>query len=201
MKKLLLSIWLLPGLAISTATCQPVASGPKQSTLAASSAGTDSLKPSFEVASALPDPYYHEAEQYVAQLYGYTVRHLGGEVTDSTEKAITQNNERLIQQLQQTHPGITLDDLVNEMQDYVSTTRSIENVVLRVMNKRMKANPHCVYTRLTWLPDKEKGWYIVAVYTTVSNKNDPDSLSYRMKINPSTNDYMLQNDQGQWVEL
>lgn len=199
--KILLPVYLLYSLAISAAACQPVDSGQRQAIYTVPSADVDSLQLSLWVAGALPDPYYHEAEQYVARQYGYVVQHLGCALNDSIEIAITKNNEHLIQQLQQTHPGITLDHLIDEMQYHVSITKSIENVVARALNKRMKAKPYHTYSRLTWNTDSEKGWYIVAVYTSDSDGSKADSLYCRMKINPETNDYMLQNGKGDWVEL
>lgn len=199
--KILLPVYLLYSLVISAGACQPVDSGQRQAMQTVPRANADSVQLSLWVSGALPDPYYHEAEQCVARQYGYVVRHLGCTLNDSIENAITKNNKHLIQQLQQTHPGITLDHLINEMQHHVSITKSIENVVVRVLDKRMKAKPHHPYSRLTWNTAPEKGWYIVAVYTSETDESKADSLYCLLKINPKTDDYMLQNDKGEWVEL
>lgn len=161
----------------------------------------NSTIPAFWVAGALPDPYYGEAEEAIAKKYGYQIARTGCEVNDSLNNVVKENNEQLIKILQKKNPSITLDQLINEMQDYVSTTKSLEAVVMQMLKNRRKTPSPRKYATLKWQPATEKNWYLVDVYTYIPNKNNTDSLSYQMKINPITNDYLVKNSEGNWVEL
>ena len=113
----------------------------------------------------LPEPYYQRAEEAIFGRYGVSIQRVAGcEVSDSIINTVKAHNDSLFIALRKKYNGLTEDQLLQEMQQYVTTTKTIEATIQRSLKRKLALLNPRFFTFINWRADSEEGQYLVDFY-------------------------------------
>lgn len=148
------------------------------------------------------EPYYFEAKKKISEKYGIHFETIGCVVNDSILNFIKTNNKDLFQKLQKKFPGFSEDEMLQEMQNHVTTQKMLEGILFRSdfmqsesLREILKSGQ--IYTRFQNLDSTKNEFEIDAFFVSKSNQ---DSLIGHFKINPQKGKVLKLSADGSWTE-
>ena len=149
----------------------------------------------------LPEPYFARAEEAVFAKYGVVVQRVAGcEVDENQIKDVKAHNDSLFVVLDKKYSGLTEDQVLQEMQHYVTITKAIEATIDRTLHRKIKALNPGYYTNFNWKEDSTKGQYLVDLYANRYESKQADTLLWQLKVVPATDYILIKTKEGQWNE-
>lgn len=155
----------------------------------------------FQTYGLPPEIYYGEAEAYIYAKYGVTVDAVAGcEITEELQKSVARHNDSLFAVLAKKYPNVTPDSIILEIQAFATRSKSIAESLEKFSKDRAYLLGKDNYPRIKWVPDTEKDYFLVDYFANRTANHKPDTLLWKLKVNPNTGKILIRDIQGMWSE-
>ncbi len=148
-----------------------------------------------------PEIYYGEAEARIYAKYGVTVDAVAGcEITEELQKSVARHNDSLFAVLAKKYPDVTPASIILEIQTYAARSKSIAESLEKFSKDRAHLLGEGNYPGIAWVPDTERDYFLVDYFANRTANHKPDTLLWKLKVNPKTGKILIKNIQGMWSE-
>lgn len=155
----------------------------------------------FQTYGLPPEIYYAEAETHIYAKYGVTVDAVAGcEITEELQKSVARHNDSLFAVLVKKYPKITPESIIMEIRAFAARSKSIARSLEKFSKEQAYLLGKDNYPRIEWVPDTENDYFLVDYFANRAANHKPDTLLWKLKVNPNTGKILIKNIQGMWSE-